>query len=306
MTIIDAQLHEPFVSLDWGDEDIGTRRKVLTEVELAFMRAVGVDRAVLHPMYDLEWAEQLASQSPDKFAVVCLMTPGGTQGLDIEAPNIDELVAEQCRKPTTVGLRILPRAIPPGFRGEGYSQVRAGLYDRALAACEQAGVALFMATMGDLTLAGQVAARYQTLKIVIDAIGLLQPPSAPRGSLDPFADIPDLLSLAPYPNIFVKFVGAPSIAREPYPYLDVWPHLHRVIDTFGVDRLMWGSDASKFAGRIGFTSTSIPGGFVIPETFEGQHSYAEALHYLLNTDEISPTDKEWLLWRTAEEVLEWS
>ena len=50
MTIIDAQLHEPAVAGDSRGLDRDTRYRLMLEVELGYMDAVGVDKAVLFPI----------------------------------------------------------------------------------------------------------------------------------------------------------------------------------------------------------------------------------------------------------------
>jgi hypothetical protein len=54
MLVIDAQLHEPPMAFEWFGADQAPRFELMTEVTLAYMRAVGVDRAVLHPISGLE------------------------------------------------------------------------------------------------------------------------------------------------------------------------------------------------------------------------------------------------------------
>jgi len=54
-----------------------------------------------------------------------------------------------------------------------------------------------------------------------------------------------LMPYAPFPNVAVKWSHAPRLSRETYPYRDVTEQLLRMIDTFGVERLMWGSDFTR-------------------------------------------------------------
>ncbi len=70
MFVIDAQLHEPPMSFEWADADRLTRFELMTEVTLAYMRAIGVDRAVLHPTGGLERGEYASARMPDRFTLV--------------------------------------------------------------------------------------------------------------------------------------------------------------------------------------------------------------------------------------------
>ena len=76
MPIIDAQLHEPALSLDWGQVDRDVRFQMMLEVELGYMDAVGVDKAILFPI-ETEWGAWAAERLPDRFAVVPMITPPG-------------------------------------------------------------------------------------------------------------------------------------------------------------------------------------------------------------------------------------
>ena len=65
---------------------------------------------------------------------------------------------------------------------------------------------------------------------------------------------------------------------EPFAYRDLISQLRRVIDAFGIKRLMWASD---------YTVTV------------DHHTYAESLFCLRCADQLSEGDKEWILGKTA-------
>jgi hypothetical protein len=50
------------------------------------------------------------------------------------------------------------------------------------------------------------------------------------------------LWLGQVPQRVLKFCGAPTLSKEKFPYNDVWPYLHQMINAFTPDRLFWGSD----------------------------------------------------------------
>ena len=64
-----------------------------------------------------------------------------------------------------------------------------------------------------LPLVGEVAARHPGLRLLIDHLGRA------GGAKDAaaFANLPELLALAKYPNVAVKASGAPSYSSKPYP-----------------------------------------------------------------------------------------
>src|SRR5262249_42340869 len=75
--IVDFQLHEPAPFEEWDDVSSGVRTRVLTESLLQWLDSVGVDGAVLYPMEDWDWAAQLTTRFPGRFAaVVRLGAPG--------------------------------------------------------------------------------------------------------------------------------------------------------------------------------------------------------------------------------------
>jgi L-fuconolactonase len=100
---------------------------------------------------------------------------------------------------------------------------------------------------------------------------------------EPFAALGELVALAVLPNVAVKFSGAPTLSRGPYPFGDLWPHLHRVVESFGPERLIWAADYPRV----------------------DDHSYGEALGYILYSDELSQSDKALILGGAARRVFAW-
>jgi len=96
--------------------------------------------------------------------------------------------------------------------------------------------------------------------------------------------IEQLLTYAKYPNVAVKWGHAPRLSRQPFPYRDLIAQLRRIIDAFGVERLMWASDFTVAADN---------------------HSCGESLFCIRCADQLSETDKEWILGKSARTVLAW-
>ena len=91
--------------------------------------------------------------------------------------------------------------------------------------------------------------RHRDTVIVIDHLGLLQP-ARPPVPADVRADLPKLLALAQYENVRVKISGACTMSHQPFPYDDIWEPVLRVIDAFGLDRCMWGTDWTRTIGML--------------------------------------------------------
>ncbi|KAK9838991.1 hypothetical protein WJX74_007408 [Apatococcus lobatus] len=51
-----------------------------------------------------------------------------------------------------------------------------------------------------------------------------------------------LLSLASYPQVHVKLSAFFRVSKQAWPYLDARPAIRKLIDTFGANRCMWGTD----------------------------------------------------------------
>jgi len=91
----------------------------------------------------------------------------------------------------------------------------------------------------------------------------------------------DLLTLAQYPNIFVKLSGLNYYSAQKSPYADTWELLEAALDHFSARRCMWGSDFP----------------------FVQEHwNYSNALHFFQNELDLSDEDREWVLGKTAHSI----
>ena len=152
---------------------------------------------------------------------------------------------------------------------------------------------------GQLELVEAVAAAHPELTVIVDHVGLFQPPHHERGP-EPFADLRSLLDLSRFPNVAVKVSGLPTLSQSPFPYPDLWLPLREIVTAFGHDRALWGSDISRVDGRIGFFRTAGAG-----VDYPGRHNYAQALFYLKECPELSDEEKAWILGETASQLLRW-
>ena len=92
----------------------------------------------------------------------------------------------------------------------------------------------------DLHLIDSIAERHPNLSITIDHLAL------GRGKDEvAFREFDLLLPLAKRPNIAVKASCMPLYTTDAYPYRWLHPYLRRVYDTFGPQRMFWGSDLSR-------------------------------------------------------------
>jgi L-fuconolactonase len=214
------------------------------------------------------FSELAVKLHPDRFGYVARIDP-----ID---PDLEELMAGVRRKPGALCLRIVP--VPEA--GELDLFVSGG-FQALFAAAERHQVPIFAWFPGRSKLLVPYLEQFPDLQVILDHCGL----SRTEGELGIEAQLDDVLSLSKYPNLALKWCHAPSqLSREAYPFRDVMPHLRRAIDAFGVNRIMWASDHTQS---------------------KAHHSWAEALYYLRDSDQLSQDEKTWILGRSVRSILHW-
>jgi len=152
-------------------------------------------------------------------------------------PAVDEVVADWTKTKGAVGVRLM-------LREEQISDPTDPRLNRAFAAAGRHGLPVNFLCWGRLD----------------------QPPPLAQ----PWADLPKLLALASYLNVRVKISGACTLSREPFPYDDIWDPVLRIIDAFGIDRCMWGTDWTRTSGML---------------------TYEQGVAPFRNTDRLSDSDR---------------
>jgi predicted TIM-barrel fold metal-dependent hydrolase len=83
----------------------------------------------------------------------------------------------------------------------------------------------------------EMVKRFPKVKVVIDHVARID-----LEARDSDAETKKLLALAKYPNVYVKvselMILSPS---KKYPYRDTYPLVKKVYESFGADRLLWGT-----------------------------------------------------------------
>jgi L-fuconolactonase len=240
---------------------------------LAAMDAEGVDGAVLvtsatHYGFDNSYALECAARS-SRLRVVGRVDP--------ERPGAPEFVAGWMHHPRAVGLRVLVVA------EDERQALRDGRYDGVFAAAQRHGVPICTYPIGQAAAVARLARRFSELSLVVDHLGLAQPPMR-RVQEDRFAGLADVLALAEYPNVTVKLSGTPTLSRQAPPFADVWPPVHRLLEAFGCERVMWGTDWTRTRPICGLR---------------------DQVRFLTDTAELSTSDKRQLLSATARRVFRW-
>ena len=292
MKITDCQIHDVGPMWDWLGENAEVQSRIMGELAIAYLDAVGVDRVVLFCGSDIGLAGWMAQNAPERIAFV--------PQIEAESPDIDAAIAaaKQRHKAGQLGVRV---QISWPMDGSELRRLEAGGWDPVFAACERHQVPLFILIVGSLPLVSGIVARFPRLTLIVDHIGMRQPPMDVTDD-PPFARLGELLDLARHPNVHVKLCGLPSMSREPFPYRDTEPALRRIVDAFGAGRLLWGSDATRFAGRIGIHRFHHP---LTLQDYPGKHHYADALFNIRESPVLTAAEKAEILGGALQRVLDW-
>ncbi len=240
---------------------------------VAAMDAVGVDGALLvspYSMYgyDASYALEVYAKHPGKFGLI--------RPFDPESGSIDDEMAEWTGTPGVVGARIMLAYGDFEADHPGLNQI--------LTAGARADVPVNVMCSGKLPLFGELARRHPETQMVIDHLGLAQPyvPPAPP---EPFADLPNVLSLAEFDNVAIKISGAGTLSHEPFPYPDIWEPLGEIFDAFGFDRCMWGTDWTRAVELL---------------------TYEQGVEAFRVTDRLSDSERSALMGGTLAKIYGWS
>jgi len=276
MPIFDSQVHA-YERNHPGRPWVGTLQgpaEVTGDQMVAAMDEVGVDGAVLvSPFsmyrYDASYAREVFAKHPTRFRLV--------KPVDPTDPKVADTIADWASTKGTVGIRIF-------LRDTASTDPADPDINRALAAAGRHSLPVNVACTGRLEQAAQLAARNPNTRLVVDHLGLQQPP-APPAPPQPFGELPKVLALATQPNIAIKISGACTLSHEPFPYKDIWDPLGRIFDAFGINRCMWGTDWTRAVALL---------------------TYKEGVDAFRVTDRLSDSDRATLMGDTLARVYNWS
>jgi predicted TIM-barrel fold metal-dependent hydrolase len=237
MDIVDAQVHIWAASTPerpWPPGRHGPHREVPFSKDdlLAEMGHAGVAKAIIvPPMWEgdrNDLALEAARLHPGRFAVM--------GRFDLESPPCPPVIAAWRGQPGMLGLRLV------FSRPSTRALLVDGRLDWLWVEAEAASIPITMLIdHQQIDFVRKIAERHRGLKLSMDHLGLA-PDSKDEAA---FADLDKLLALAAYPNVAVKVDGMPVYTTDEYPYRRLHPHLKRVYDAFGPQRMFWGSDLTK-------------------------------------------------------------
>jgi predicted TIM-barrel fold metal-dependent hydrolase len=301
--IIDAQVHLNQLGANWRTDPVDS--VIATGIEA--MDAVGIDRVLIGEARGFDsqfrplgqelpngavrssypFSERAVELHPARFAYHVVV--------DFRDPELDRLTAEARARPGANSMRIVP--VP---QTGAVDSLEHGGFNELFAAAERHQVPVFAWVPGRAHLLLPYVQRFPGLRFIVDHCGVgvapLQAGELPvtmQSSLtssreDRLAELERVCGMARYPNIALKWCHAPGLlSEEHYPYRDVMPLLRQALDAFGVERVMWASDYTVARDQ-------------------NANSWAQCLYYLLDSDQLSRTEKEWLLGGSARHILNWT
>jgi len=237
MPIIDAQLHayerdhpgRPWHAVLTGPPEATGDQTV------AVLDGSGVDGAILVSAftmyrYDASYALEVRKRHPGRFALVKPVDPAN--------PAVADVIAEWKRTPGAVGVRML--LVRSGLAQDATDP---GL-NRVLKEAARLSLPVNLHIAGRLDQGIELIRRNPDTQIVVDHLGLVQPHVPPKPA-EPWAELPKVLALAKLPHVAIKITGACTLSLAPFPYNDIWDPVCRIIDAFGVDRCLWGTDWTR-------------------------------------------------------------
>ncbi len=122
--------------------------------------------------------------------------------------------------------------------------------------------------------------RFPDTTVIIDHLGRIG--AGPDGAIRD-ADVEALRALAKHRKLYVKVGAFYALGKKKPPYLDLAPLIRSVIEAFGAGRCLWESDC--------------PFQVVKDRYLDSLALIRDGLGFL------SPDDRDWLLFRTSEQIL---
>ena len=236
------------------------------------MDEAGVDRAVtISPWpyrWDMSYVLHVLPANRDWLAVAVLIDPRDPEG--------PEKLARYVGDHGVSGLRIHGRTL----RLDPYDDpattplwAKAAELGLTLDAC---------AAMDEYPLIAKRAEQFPDLKIILDHCGYISP------GIDPTEpDVEPVVAMARYPNVYAKLSFLGSASEQEYPFVDVHWMARQIIDAFGPQRCLYGSN------------------FPIPQYNTRFGSYQRTVDVFARDMDLTTDERSWVLGGTAATLWRW-
>ena len=228
MRIIDPHVHvwknDP--AFPWPEENPNPPSEDRTpEMLLELMAASGIEKTVLvqviHYRWDNSYIAHVIKQYPDKFMAAGRVNP--------EDPDAPDHLSRWTEEHGLHGVRLSPST---GEAGDWFS---GPLMEPLFARAQQLGVPMLILTgssrLPDLA---RLLEKFPQLDAVIDHMADVHAEDAQGRKL--------LMEMARFPRVYVKISHTWSISQQDYPWVDTHGLVEEVYQSFGAQRIMWGTD----------------------------------------------------------------
>lgn len=233
--------------------------------------AAGVDRVVAISPWPYRWDNQYVLDTlPDNrewLAVVALVNP--------QHPEAPQQLTRYVREHGVSGVRIQGRIhnLPPLD-----DPAATPLWAQAV----QLGVPVDVnATLDEYAQVERRALQFPEARIILDHCGYVNRAFAPQ-----LANLAPVLRLAGHPNVYAKLTFLPLASKQPYPFTDVHWMVRAVVDSFGPQRCIFGSNFPT-------------------EQYTPNVSYAQAVHLFSVVIDFKTEERKWILGGTAATLWQW-
>ncbi|SFL33741.1 Amidohydrolase [Halogranum rubrum] len=261
----------PIVENDVADYSVSTVFR--NEALLAEMDAAGVDEAVVVGYPVCEWTDNWytveAAEEHDRLYGIVMVD----QFADDAAQTLRDAMAVD----DVLGFRL--GGICPYDRmwetfDTSVTWLRDAIHETEFwnVAVETDAVVQVLVHVDQLDQAVELVEAYPELTFLFDHFAYADPETPlDEGGFDRFAD------LAEYDSVGVKISEVVHQSNTGYPYTDMHDHVRWLLDAFGRERVVWGSDFPNVSDEA---------------------RYEETLTWLDHVDELSDVDREWLTGRS--------
>jgi len=235
------------------------------EMLLDLMAKNGVARTVIiqviHYRWDNSYLAAVLKQYPTQFKGVARVNP--------EDPAAPDHLSRLVEQEGFLGVRLSPSGNPSG------DWIRGALMPPLWTRCQQLKVPMtILAPVARMPDIAALAEKYPDLTIVIDHMA--------DSPIDQPKELEKLIALHRFPKVFVKISHTWSLSKQPYPFRDTWDQVKRLHQSFGPQRLMWGTDWPVSSPHA---------------------TYAQTLSLVRDEmDFLNADDKRWMLSRSIERV----
>ena len=237
MQIVDTHCH---AGVNWFEP---------VEMILHQMNLNGVEQAVLIQHggnYHNDYLIECVKRYPGRF--------GAVVWVDVADPNAPADLERLAVQEGVVGMRLHPTQRSPEPDPLAIWRKAAEL---------NLPVSCFARSAADVAAAEfqAIVEQFPNLTIILEHLAGAYRPLSPDSVSEPYAAYREALTLARFPNTYIKFGGLGEFCVRPNPlaaqygFNEIPPLMEMAYAAFGPERMMWGSDFPPVAGREGYRNS---------------------------------------------------